>query len=412
MNFGIHYTTGNQKEDQQLKNDPFTYLEKDKNNNCEEVYTEGNNDEDFVRKKTMENVLDLKKKLKRYGISFRDLLTCAPKNDDTIYMCIKTAKGIAANERILEEIEKKKKLPVQEILKAVNVFHGTLEKNGTYIIALCLIITSGLESLNFYINETYTKKEPNRNVGTVLESASDGVIVMTGDCNFLLLRKRKGMFLGQQIKFANWEVKRYNRSIARKVFAGVAVSCAAVLMLFFSRNLIYNPSDDRVYAFVDIDINPSLGLSIDKNNLVVDVNTINGDADVLLMDNDLRGLPVNDAIEMIFEFAHDRGFVYEDRENLVLISLGLNPDVDEEGDEEEKFIQLFNQIELEIKGDEVIVPLVIAVPQDTVKSAKRNNLSIGRQYIYENSQKFDFGEIRGGSIEDLVFESEIFDESS
>jgi len=126
----------------------------------------------------------------------------------------------------------------------------------------------------------------------------------------------------------------------------------------------------------------------------------------------LRGIPVKDAIEMIFEFAHDRGFVYEDRENLVLISLGLNPDVDEEGDQAEKFVQLFNQIELEIKGDEVIVPLVIAAPQDTVKSAKRNNLSIGRQYIYENSHKFDLGEIRRDSIEDLIFESEIFAEGS
>ncbi|HPU41035.1 MAG TPA: anti-sigma factor domain-containing protein [Acetivibrio clariflavus] len=412
MDSGIHYTTENQKENQQVKNDLFVCLEKGNDNNCEEVYAEVQNEDDFDRKKTLEDVLDLKKKLKRYKISFRNLLTCAPKNDDTIYMCIKTAKGIAENERIMEEIEKKKKLPIQEILKTINVYHGTVEKNGTYIIALCLIMTSGLESLNLYINETYTKKEPNRNVGTVLEIAPDGVIVMTGNCNFLLLRKRKGMFLGQQIKFANWEVKRYNRNIAGKIFAGVAVSCAAVLMLAFNRNLIYYPSDDRVYAFVDIDINPSLGLSIDKNNLVVDVNTINRDADVLLMDNDLRGIPVKDAIEMIFEFAHDRGFVYEDRENLVLISLGLNPDVDEEGDQAEKFVQLFNQIELEIKGDEVIVPLVIAAPQDTVKSAKRNNLSIGRQYIYENSHKFDLGEIRRDSIEDLIFESEIFAEGS
>jgi len=406
MNSKIHYTAKEQKENELLKNDPFTYLEIDQNNDYEEVYVKLRNKDDFDTKKLKRDISALKKKLKRYRISFRDLLTCAPKNENSIFMCIKAAKGIVENDWILEKIERHKKLPIEDVLNVANVYRGTLKKYGKYIIALCLIITSGLESLNAYINETYSKKEQNGNMGTVLELTRGGAIVMSDDCSFHLIRKRKGMALGQQVKFAKWEIKRYNDNKVKKGIAGVALLGITSLLLFYCFRQNY--SVDKVYAFVYIDINPSLGLLIGKNNTVVDVNAINRDADILLMDNDLRGMPVDAAIERIFEFAHDRGFVYEDRGNLVLISLTLNPDIDEDGDEEEKFESLFNQIESEIEGDEVIVPLVIAVPQDIVKSAQENNLSIGRQYIYEKSQKFDLAEVRGSSIEDLLFESEIF----
>lgn len=129
------------------------------------------------------------------------------------------------------------------------------------------------------------------------------------------------------------------------------------------------------------------------------------------MDNDLREMPIDEAIEEVFGFAHDRGFVYEDKENLVLVSLALNPYVDKKGDEEEKFGELLNHIKLRVTGDEVIIPVVISVPEDTVKSASMNNLSIGRQYIFEKSKQesivLNIGEVRKSSIHDLICEARL-----
>lgn len=411
MNFKIPYANGRQKESDLIKDNPFTYLGKEQNNDFEEIYTKFEDADEFNAIKLKKDILALKKKLKTYSISFREFLSCTHKNEDSIFMCIKAAKAIAEDKWLLEKIEIKKTLPIQDILNVVNVYHGTLEKNSKFVIALCLIIKSGLKSLNVYIDQTYIQKKQNRNMGTILELVQGGAIVMVGDCNFVLIRKRKGMFLGQQIKFADWEVKEYNKSIFKKAVAMSVIVFLAIMLVFVVVHFIQMSSDVKSYAVVDIDINPSLELLIDRNNFVVSVDTMNRDADILLMDNDLRGMQVDAAIEMVFEFAHDRGFVYEDKENLVLVSLALNPEADKKGDEEERLNQLLDIVKSGARGDEVIIPVVIAVPQDTVKSAGNNNLSIGRQYIYEKakakSNRFDLVEIRKSPIEDLIVEFDL-----
>lgn len=405
MNSEIHNIDTKDRESEPINTNPFTYSEKGRNGEVEEICSKQYTTDELDVKKLKRDISGLRKKLKIYRISFRDLLSCTPKNRDSIYMCIKAAKAIVENEWILEKIRKKKTLPIDDVLSVVNVCRGTLRKNRKYIIAMCLIITSGVETLNLFISNTHAKREQDLNMGVVLELAQDGAVVMTGDCRFLLIIKKKSMYLGQEVKFAEWEIRKYRRNTVGKAAAAVVLLGMAVLLpVFFSLGQM--PHTDKGFALVAIDINPSLDLLVDRNNSVIGVNTINRDADILLMDNNLKGMPVEDAIEMIFEFAHDRGYVYEDRENLVLVSLALNPDADKKGDEEEKFEHLLNRIKSRVIGDEVIVPIVIAVPQDTVKSAEINNLSIGRQYIYEKLQGFDVGEIRRNSIEDLLMEYE------
>lgn len=435
MKSKVDRTDNIHQESETVEANPFTYLDDDKKSNLdetcvkshsdsdleeicaksdshselEETCVKSNNNDEFDVKKLKRDIRGLRKKLKIFGISFRDLLACAPKNHDSIYMCIKAAKAIVQNEWIMEKIRKKKTLPIQDVLCEVNVYHATLKKNSKYIITLCLIITGDLETLCTYIDNTYAKKEQVINSGSILELAQDGAVVMTSDCRFLLIQKKKRMHLGQQVNFADWDIKKYKPNIVKKVAAVIVLmGSAALLPLFFS--LVQTAPVDNVYALVAIDINPSLGLSVDRNNSVVGVNAINRDADILLMDNDLRGMPVEDAIEMVFEFAHDRGFVYEDKENLVLVSIALNPDAEKKGDEAKMFEYLFNSIKSEVKGDEVIIPIVIPVPQDTVKSAEMNNLSIGRQYIYERLQNYDLGEAKRSSIEDLLIEYQYYSE--
>lgn len=410
MNFKIRYATRRQKQGELIKDNPFTYLGKEQNNDFEEVYTKLEDANEFNAIEIKKDILTLKKEFKHHRISFRNLLSC-PKNEGSIFVCIKTAKGIVEDEWLLEKIEKKKTLPIQDILDKVNIYRGTLEKNRIFVIALSLIIKNDLKSLMGYIDKTYSKKDQSHNIGTIVELAQDGAIVMVSDCSFVLLKKKKGMSLGQQIEFAVWEKKENHQNIVRKVTTIASIVILGIILFQVALRFIKMPPVNKSYAVVDIDINPSLELLIDRNNLVIGINTINRDADILLMDNDLRRMPVDEAIKAVFEFAHDRGFVYEDKENLVLVSLALNPDADKKGDEEEKFENLLNQIKLRATGDEVIKPVVISVSQDTVKSAGVNNLSIGRQYIYEKSKQksgiLNLGDVRRSPIQELLHEANL-----
>ena len=133
---------------------PFTYFSDEQSNDFEERYLSSDCTHEFNNIELKEDILIFKDKLRLYGISFRDLLTCAPKHKDSRIMCIKIAKVLAVDENLFRKMEKTKTLPIQELLKAVNVYRGTLDKNRKFIIALSLIMTSGLEVLNGYISQT------------------------------------------------------------------------------------------------------------------------------------------------------------------------------------------------------------------------------------------------------------------
>lgn len=249
------------------------------------------------------------------------------------------------------------------------------------------------------------------NVGTIIELAHDGAIVMVSNCDFVLIRKQRGMFLGQQVKFSDSDIKNPDHGIIKKVsaIAGIAAILIVAFMAVFQ--FMQKSPVEVTYAFVDIDINPSLELLIDRDNSVLGIKAMNKDAEILLGDNDLKGMPVDDAIKNVFELAHDRGFVYEDKENIVLVSLALNPNADKKGDEEQKLTELLAQMKLRVIGDKVIKPVVIAVPEEIKTSADKNNLSIGREYIYQKSKElesgFDLDEARESHIEDLLEEVKI-----
>ena len=46
------------------------------------------------------------------------------------------------------------------------------------------------------------------NKGTILEIENDVVLVMTGDCDFIHLKRKSGMFVGQQIQYTSNDIKK------------------------------------------------------------------------------------------------------------------------------------------------------------------------------------------------------------
>jgi hypothetical protein len=74
-------------------------------------------------------------------------------------------------------------------------------------------------------------------------------------------------------------------------------------------------------AYVTIDINPSIDLTVNEKDKVIDANALNEDGELLLLELDLIGESYDDAIEMILDKAIDLGFIYvESVETLVSIS--------------------------------------------------------------------------------------------
>ena len=113
-----------------------------------------------------------------------------------------------------------------------------------------------------------------------------------------------------------------NKSHLRRVRLYQIIAAAAVLFLAFSIAipLMRKQKFEDVAAVIDIDVNPSIELSINKNDRVVKVKAVNDDAKAILENMDLRGTQTNVAINAIMGSMLEHGYLKTDTK-YVLVSV-------------------------------------------------------------------------------------------
>lgn len=80
-------------------------------------------------------------------------------------------------------------------------------------------------------------------------------------------------------------------------------------------------SSAKAAGFVTLDINPSIELTIDKNDRVTSVYAVNRDAEILLVDMDLEGKKIEDAAEAIAKTAEKMGYINENNTDATVIAV-------------------------------------------------------------------------------------------
>jgi hypothetical protein len=97
-----------------------------------------------------------------------------------------------------------------------------------------------------------------------------------------------------------------------KLFIGLAMFTMMVLVVLGCNSVAAEE------AYVTIDINPSIDLTVNNKDKVIDANALNEDGETLLLELDLIGLSYEDAIELILDKAIDLGFIDVDSTETVV----------------------------------------------------------------------------------------------
>ena len=104
--------------------------------------------DDEVRK---EEIIQFQALLSSFNLSFRDLVENSPKHTDARENAILVAKLLIENTELKIFLYEKKRLPIKQLEKMVNVSRKTIERNRKYIIAIALILSSDYVYLNDYL---------------------------------------------------------------------------------------------------------------------------------------------------------------------------------------------------------------------------------------------------------------------
>ncbi len=157
------------------------------------------------------------------------------------------------------------------------------------------------------------------------------------------------------------------------ILLAVLILAASVLGLFVA----CNPTQAQAKTYVAIDINPSIELTLDKNNRVLTVRAMNEDAQVLLYQvSGIQGKHVDQAVEKIAALAEEYGYVSQDGVISVTVSS------DDVANEEEIFGKIKASFEAKLSKEGIQAELTNAAGAyqqyklDQLKAQYPNNADV------------------------------------
>jgi len=220
--------------------------------------------------------------------------------------------------------------------------------------------------------------------GNIIEVKSDSLIVMLDNCTFESVKKFKGLEEGMEIYFEERDIIRKS-NLNLKNITLVAASIFLFIVTSFYGVDVWN-TNYRAIALISVDINPSIEIKINKNNNVINAMALNEDAKKLPLKT-LKNQPLAEALEELVDMARVEGYIKETEANYILVtSVELR-----KGAQEEKILTNLiaegkEKIENSaIEAGEQVEVIAIQSNKETLKQANKENISVGKKELYQNS---------------------------
>lgn len=136
---------------------------------------------------------------------------------------------------------------------------------------------------------------------------------------------------------------------------------------------------NRVMGYVILDINPSVELAYNIDGKVLEVVSINEDADIITSDLDLVGLSLEDATEKVIDAAIETGYINELSENNALVVTTSCENEEDRLNFEEKVIDKANSY---LESKEVYALVAAQGVDDEIKAeAEQYDVSYGKMLL-------------------------------
>lgn len=162
--------------------------------------------------------------------------------------------------------------------------------------------------------------------GTVIEIHGRKAYVLNNMCEYQEILLKESVRPGDEIIYSSHDVCRQPRVPAFKRLVLVAASFA--LFLLFSFTAYQQITTRSVYAYLTLDINPSLEIGLNKYYKIVKAMGFNAEAKNLLKDNDILNLDLDSALSEIIEECAAQGYLQRNQSNTIAASLYFPDDID------------------------------------------------------------------------------------
>ena len=181
------------------------------------------------------------------------------------------------------------------------------------------------------------------------------------------LKKRKGLVYVNEKKTRK-----------KGLFVTLSVSLAICVCLFLG--LTYFNGNMKVASRIGIDVNPSIELTVNKKEKVLDVIANNSDANIILEGMDLKGSDINVAINALIGSMVKNGYI-DELANSILISVDSDNAAESEA-LRQKIVAELNAF-IASENDISVITQNITTEDANLKKAQELGISVGKLELIE-----------------------------
>ncbi|MGD6961498.1 anti-sigma-I factor RsgI family protein [Fictibacillus phosphorivorans] len=221
------------------------------------------------------------------------------------------------------------------------------------------------------------------NKAIIVEVNKRHVIVLAEGGEFKKIKNTNAAYMvGQEIRLP---VRQENKKSIFSIFinwkTGTAVALAIFLLFFQVLAPISGPG---AYAYVGINMDPSLELKIDEEMRVLDILAYNQQGHMVLDRlNDWENEEIEHVTDLIFDTCEDLGYLKSKEE--VLITTTLSEEIP--ADKEKEIKQQVNEVMTETAKKKSIEMTTIVMSSKEREQSKKMKMSPGHYAIYKAAKK-------------------------
>ncbi|PKM43544.1 MAG: hypothetical protein CVV03_08530 [Firmicutes bacterium HGW-Firmicutes-8] len=240
-----------------------------------------------------------------------------------------------------------------------------------------------------------------KNKGMIVKIKNSYCIVLTKDGTYhkVPLSGRQLVRVGAEMEFSTFGWSRFIKP---------ALMAASFLILVFGFSLYRNVATPEAFAYVSLDINPSVELAVDKDLKVLNVRPLNGDAEKLLASIQLRGSDLYTSVNSILAESVREGYIKPGQKNYVLSTVTVNNEaaaVKQSGGINNDSLSRNLETAVENKGLDIQI-VILSSDRNTRDEAVRRGLSTGKFVVYKEAvsagEKVTLKQVKENSLTQLV----------
>jgi len=206
----------------------------------------------------------------------------------------------------------------------------------------------------------------------IVKKKKRSCIVLTPDGKFEEVSLPKDARVGQEIELK--KVVPYFKQL---------IAAASILLLVVTGQL-YPGWLLPAAAYVSLDINPSVELSVDAGKMVITARALNADGGRLLSEVKVKRHRLPEAIELLVFQAMADGYLKRGVDNTVVVTLTVSADEQPEAD----FQLIYDSIERPLVSGNLQAEVVIEpVKPEQRAEARKEGLSAGRYVLYRHMEE-------------------------